>query len=448
MENTDKRPIKILFYTFTPRAFRATLIGHLYEICQKYPTVLLSEKLDNETAKLLHDKELFPHLEEIISVRQFTASDSIFSQNRRLSRQVKEIIKAYRPDVVISGCDYCSLFDLYLFRFAKKAGAFTLGIQPSLGLGETKTIQRWVALTNIYTKFPAFVPIFLRRLVIYSKKQFGHIVTYWLMPILAGQRPFSGKSSHVLREGNSGMRDADFQVVFSEKEYELFVNSGVSEKKLLILPHPLSREPGLIFEKLYKSGGWIKKGYDRIVSIMLPNEIILGFHKKNWGLIKRGEMEESWIEIVKITSATLPGWHIYIKSHPDGVNLENLTEKFRAISKDIEVVNPHEPAEAYTQIADVVVGLPPSSSTPLFTALMRSPEKPVLAVDFNNEVIGDYYKDFDGVEYIADKQDFISILESIRDKKFKKAATNKPKSPKSFSSLIKITDYISHAKDL
>lgn len=440
--------MKVVFYTFTPRAFRATLIGHLYEICQKYPTILLSEKLDNETTKLLQDKKPFPYLEKIIPVRQFTASDSIFSQNRRLSRQAKEVIETYRPDMVISGCDYCSLFDLYLFRFAKKAGVFTLAIQPSLGLGKTKTIQRWADLTNIYTKFPSLVPIFLRKLVIYSRKQFGHIVIYWLMPILVGQRPFTGKSSYVLREGNSGMRDADFQVVLSEKEYKLFINSGVSEKKLLILPHPFSRNPGLIFEKLYKSGGWIKKGYDRIISIMLPNEIILGFRKKNWGLIKRGEMEEGWIDIVKITSAVLPGWHMYVKPHPDGVNLENLTKQFCAISKDIEVVNPHEPAEAYTQIADVVIGLPPSSSTTLFTALMQSPEKPVLAIDFNNEVIGDYYKDFAGVEYITNKQNFIRTLTSIRDKKFKKAAVDKSKSLKKFSSLIEIIEHISRVKNL
>ena len=85
------KPVKVLFYTFTPRAFRSTLIGHLYEICQAYPTILLAEELDDETARILRDKKLFPYLERIIPVRQFTASDSIFSQNRRLSRQLKRL---------------------------------------------------------------------------------------------------------------------------------------------------------------------------------------------------------------------------------------------------------------------------------------------------------------------------------------------------------------------
>lgn len=442
------KPVKVLFYTFTPRAFRSTLIGHLYEICQKYLTVLLSEKLDSDTANLLHDKKLFSYLEKVIPVRQFTAKDNIFSQNWRLFQQAREVIKTYRPDIVISGSDYNSLFELYLFRCAKKAGASALAIQPSLGLGETKVIQRWVDLTNIHTRFPAFVPIFLRKLVIYSRKHFGHFLIYWLMPTLAGQKPFLGKSSYVLREGNSGMRDTDFQIVLSEKECELFASSGVPRKKLLVLPHPFSRKSGLIFERLYESGSWVKKSYARIASIMLPNEISLGFHKKTWDLIERGEMEERWLEIVGIASAALPGWHIYIKPHPDGVNLANLAERFRAISKNIEVVNPRDPAEAYTKIADVVIGLPPPASTTLFTALTQSPEKPVLAIDFDNEAIGDYYKDFNGVEYITNKQEFMSVLESIRNKKFKKAVIDKSKSSKEFSSLIEIIEHVSHVKNL
>ena len=117
MENTDKRPIKILFYTFTPRAFRATLIGHLYEICQKYPTVLLAEELDDATEKILKDRRWFPNLKEIVPVRQFTGKRvSLFVQNFRAFRQTKKTIKIYKPDVVISGSDYNSLFELYLFR--------------------------------------------------------------------------------------------------------------------------------------------------------------------------------------------------------------------------------------------------------------------------------------------------------------------------------------------
>lgn len=44
---------KVLFYTGAPRAFRTTLIGHLYEIYQVYPIVILSEELDLETESVL-----------------------------------------------------------------------------------------------------------------------------------------------------------------------------------------------------------------------------------------------------------------------------------------------------------------------------------------------------------------------------------------------------------
>lgn len=426
MENTDtKRPIKILFYTFTPRAFRATLIGHLYEICQKYPTVLLSEKLDDATEKILGDRNLFPNLETIIPARQFTGrKTNLFIQNFRLFRQAKKIIDAYRPDVVISGSDYNSLFELYLFRFAKQAGSATIAIQPSLALGETKIVQRWIDLTNIHERFHKFLPFTLKRLVVYSRKQLGHALIYWLLPILAGQKPFTGKSSYVLRAGNSGMRDADFQIVLSKKDCDLFKRSGVPEKKLYILPHPFFRKSNnQVFDKLYKQGGWLKKGRGRSVSIMLPNEITLGFKNNTWKIIERNEREKEWQEIVSITASALPGWRIYIKPHPDGIDLATLKEKFQAISSKITVTDPRSAAEAYTKISDVVIGLPPPASTTLFTALSQSPQKPILALDTLKEVIGDYYKNFEGIEYITDKDKLTQILKLIRANKYRRGGT-------------------------
>jgi len=65
MKNKDTCK-KIIFYTSTPRNFRTTLIGYLYEICQVYPVILLCEELDFETEEILRNKELFPKLEKII----------------------------------------------------------------------------------------------------------------------------------------------------------------------------------------------------------------------------------------------------------------------------------------------------------------------------------------------------------------------------------------------
>jgi len=69
---------KILFYTSHSFLFRSTVIGHLYEISQKYPVILLSEKLDEETEKVIRNKKLFPKLEKIVPVEQYTGKKMNF----------------------------------------------------------------------------------------------------------------------------------------------------------------------------------------------------------------------------------------------------------------------------------------------------------------------------------------------------------------------------------
>ncbi len=445
MEDTDtKRPIKVAFYTSTPRAFRTTLLGHLYEICQKYPTTLLSERLDRETEKILQDKQLFPCLEKIIAVRQFTGEKTnIFLQNSRLAKQAGLLMEKLNPKIVISGSDYTSLFELYLFRAAKKAGALTLAIEPSLPLAETKTVQRWIELTLIYTKFPKILPILLRKASVRIRKYLGHFFIYWVLPMSMGQKPFRGKSSYILRSGNSGMRDADFQAVLSKKDYELYRKSGVPEEKLFILEHPFfSQSTSRVFDKLYAASDNrpIKQGDYPSVSVMLPNEIVVGFRKQSYQVIPRRDKEKEWQELILIIANSLPGWTIYIKPHPDGINLADLKAKLRAVSEKIVVLDPQSPAELYTKISDAVIGLPPPASTTLFTALVQSPKKPVLAVDTERDMIGDYYKDFDGVEYITNKEDFIQILELIRDGKYikKKEQSN----PEGLSSAVELIEYL------
>ena len=76
MENRKVK--KVIFYTSIPRLFRTTLIGHLYEIAQVYPVILLSEKLDSETERALKNKDLFPKLEKIIPVQQYRKERATF----------------------------------------------------------------------------------------------------------------------------------------------------------------------------------------------------------------------------------------------------------------------------------------------------------------------------------------------------------------------------------
>jgi len=90
MEKNDikKQPKikKVLFYTSVRRLFRTTLIGYLYEIAQVYPVVLLSEKLDEETEKVIRNKKLFPKLEKIVPVEQYTGRKmNLFARSKYLS---------------------------------------------------------------------------------------------------------------------------------------------------------------------------------------------------------------------------------------------------------------------------------------------------------------------------------------------------------------------------
>lgn len=125
-KRNEKMIKKVLFYTDDLRVFRATHIGHLYEISQRYPTILLSEKLDLETERIINDKKLFPKLEKIIPVNQYFWKRQNFlaevKQNAKLYKLAKEVFQKYRPDVLITPTDIHSLFELYLFRFAKRGG--------------------------------------------------------------------------------------------------------------------------------------------------------------------------------------------------------------------------------------------------------------------------------------------------------------------------------------
>jgi len=420
MEKNNSHP-KILLYTGNPRAFRTTSIGYLYEIAAKYPVFVVSEKLDSETEGILQDKKLFPGVEEIIPISQFTGERmSLFSKNKYLYRLAGNIIKQYRPDIIISPSDTHSLFELYLMRFAKRKNILKITIQVD-NIGDTEESAERIDLTNSYLKFPSFLPFWLRFFLVKCRKYFGHFLYYWIFPIMVGEKPFFGKSSHILRKGISGMRDADYQIAFSERDYNVYFKNGVPDEKLYILAHPLSLQNTAIFEKFQKADQGEKNKKDaKVISLILPNILEFGFRKADHSLITYKEREEVWNKIIKSIQKILPGYQIYVKPHPAIENIDHLRKILEQSSKNIKIADPQEPADKYIEISDIIIGLPLSVSTVLFTASLQCPEKPILSLDFFQEMIGDNYKNFDGIEYIDNEGNFIETLTLIRDNQFQK----------------------------
>ena len=173
------RKIKtIVFYTSIPRLFRTTLIGNLYEIAQVYPVILLSEKLDPETEKILNDKKLFPKLKEIIPVRQYDGERNFLAKNRYFYKLAKEVVQRHKPDIVITTNDIYP-FELYFLRFTKRTKAINVICQAGFRLGEWKERVLWSYLDNTRSKTSAFLPFWLRVFFVKSKKWLSYFLYYW-----------------------------------------------------------------------------------------------------------------------------------------------------------------------------------------------------------------------------------------------------------------------------
>lgn len=437
---------RILFYTHSPRAFRTTLIGYLYEICQVYPTILLSEKLDFETEKALSNKKLFPKLERIVPINQFSEEKKgLFNKNKYLFKIAKKAIEEFKPAIVIAGSDMHSMFEMYLMRFSKRRKALNIAIQPS-NIINNETVKEWVDLINSHLRFPSFLPFWLKHFFTKCRKYLGHLVYYYVMPLSVGEKPFFGKSSYILRKGNSGMRDADYQIIFSKRDYNMYIKDGVSPQKLFILSHPLKRNKfflnEIFFKEIIKS-----KNNKKTIILMLPTDVEFGFRRNNNSLICKEEREKDWIDAVKLIVKIFPDWKIYIKPHPDSKDIDKIREKLGSISENIEFISPKEPVDKYVEMADVIIELPLSVSTVLFTASLQCPEKPIISLDFFKELLGDYYKNFEGIEYVDNREQFVESLELIKNDKYKKNSKIELKEG-SFQNLPDLLEYLFKNKEL
>ena len=435
---------RVLFYHGHIRGLRTTLIGHLYELSQVYPVLLLSDGLDRETETIIRDKKLFPKLERIIFVdRPEYSKKRILRKSRDLCRSLKKIINTYRPDVVITPNDLFPSF-LYLMRFARRINALNLCIQASLDLGSFQ-VRLEGDLTNAYLKFPIFLPRFLRLFLVRCRNYCGHLLYYWILPMLVGQMPFLGKSSFILRKGGSGLRDSDYQIVFSQREYNLYRESGVPTERLYILKHPLARQPTRDFFRKALLGGKEDNADRKTAVLLLPSDDI-GFRRKDLSFIPEKERREERIRIIKIVIEAFQDWKIFVKPHPNYKNYEEIKGVFESLSDSVKVVDPQDSSDKYIKESEVVIGLPRSASTALFTASLLFPEKAILSLDFQGELLGDSYKDFAGVEYIDNEKKLIEMLSLISNGKYQKIVEKKLQKEEDFANTIEMLNSLFNQK--
>lgn len=449
MKNKGKKEIKrILFYTGIPRNFRSTSIGYLYEISQVYPIVLLSEELDEKLKRIIGNRKLFPKIEKIITVNQYTGSNkNLFQKNHHFYKMAKETIDLYKPDIVVTPHDIYP-FEMYLLRFAKKINAVTLAVQEGNST-DIESNRKYVDLINAYLRFPRFLPLFIRFFLVQLRKYSGHILYYWILPILVFQEPFFGKSSYILRKGISGMRDADYRIVFSKRDYDFHIKAGVPSKKLYILSHPLKRNTKNFFEEiLLNNKNNYKISDDKIATLLIPAAEI-GFKKENHSFISEKERMKNNIETINLISKTLKDWKFYIKPHPLVKSFNEMKKNFESISNSIKVINPLEPIEEYIKMGKAIIELPISMSTSLFSTSLLFPEKAILSLDLNKELAGDFYKNFKGIEYISSKEKLIKVLELIKNNKFhkKNKLKNKKIQKEKFSSLVDLLNFLTIEKN-
>ncbi len=399
----------ILFYTHIPRAFRSTFIGYLFDVCQTYSTILLSEELDKKIRALLEDKTLFPKLEKIIPVnRGDYLKVKPFTKNKYLSNLAKQTLYEYKPDVVITGL--YTLFEFYLMRFAKREKILRISLQSAIITYKSQT-SLLNDLMNAETRFPRWIPLKLRMLLTKIRKHIGYLFYFWILPLSVRQNPFlRGTSSlHHIQKN-----DLQYQIAWTPRDCQIFKANGMPANKIYIVPHPLA-QPKIkeIFDKIDINQG--EKHHDKKnITLLIPAN--WGINRQTLSVIAPEEKLNQWFKITKIIHETITnGWHIYIKPHPYFADpkyandFSAIKNKFKKITNGT-LLDPLESAENYIVISDTVIGLPVSTSTVLFTTALRYKEKLIISLDTNHDLCGDFYKDYPGILYIDDLQKLKKVL--------------------------------------
>lgn len=444
---------KILFYTGNFNSLRSFPLVHLYEVSQVYPTILLVEKLDPDIEEILNNKKFFPKLEKIVFIQYpYDSLKLIIKNNKPLYKTAETVIQQYKPDVVITTGKNLYPFELYLRKIAKRIGAINIcSLGPLLFKAKDGTLEGDLISVHLYFRKLKFLPFYIKLLLIKLRKQIGQFLYFWILPLMVGEIPFRKEPGSALLRKNFS-RCVDYYISFSRQDYNLYLQEGMPAKKLYILPSLYSLE----FDKVRKflKRKFIHKKFDKfkgkrkILTFMWP-PLEIGIKRGNFALISKEEMQKTRIKILTLITEILKGWKIFIKPHP-GIkpDLSEAKKTHESVFTNIEILDPSESAEAHIEISDVIIGASTASTT-IYTASVMCPEKPILALDLQNEFLGDFCKNLKGVECINNEEKLINALKLIRDNKYRKQYIKQKKEKlgeKEFSNTVGLLEYLFNKK--
>jgi hypothetical protein len=391
--------MKILFYTDIPRSFRSNLSAFAAEIFKVHNLVLLAEDIGEN-----------PFLgAKMIQVNQYSTKESLIAKNRRLAKLAKKVIEEERPDIVIAQGDY--FFESYLRREARKRGIVTLSAMGPFFVNNLKEFVKYRYHMTTKGRGMLFAKI---------KKWAGHFLYYWILPILASRPPFIGHESSVLWNP-ARKKGADYYFVYSEKDRQVLKNSGADISNVLILTHPTA-------------GRKISEPDRKTITIMEDGKPYL-VKRNDFSLISEKKRREYKKEVVKTVAEILNEWKIYVKPHPKDSEerIEQMKEDFAGLA---EVAGKDEPAEEYIKKSFATLNY--VAGMAVFSAVLM--QRPVIAVDWQEEFMADFYKDSEDVEYADTKEKLISILKRMESGEYSKSKKELKK--QGFSSIVELLNYI------
>jgi len=385
--------------------------------------VLVTEPLSIGYTHLLQDRTRFPGLESVVVIDGFGYSlAQLIGGNRRWHRLACDLVRQARPQVVVTENDMSGLFDMYLLREAKKSGAFCLTVQGMMQQHD-KDVQKFIILSHVCSNGddPGFKRIF-RMAYFQARKWLGHYLVHYLLPWSIGERALAGRSSYVLRSGATGLRDSDLNLVPSSQAFRSHTNSGVPRKKLAILAHPLTRLPHDLFFGSVEARASAEPIFDGKNILVLMTSMPVGFRSKDLSLISHEERRKTRLEIIRLLRQVFPDWRILIKPHPDCVRIEAVEQYFSAVRDHLTIMPPFMPVEPLLKHSDIILDLPLSVTTTLYTAACAYPNKPVISANVTREFYGDYYRDFPEVDYVESMPELGTLLQRIKNGTFRKSA--------------------------
>jgi hypothetical protein len=411
----------VLMYSHSPRAFASALVGHLYELCGSSRVTLLTEPLPPPYSRVIARPGLFPGLQEIVVVPGMGYSVRAMLTNSRIwFRLIERTLDRVSPDIVVGENDNSGLFDMYLMREARRRGIPTISFQ-AMGQGQFPENQQVIEARHVAKQARRYLPSTLLRIKYRIRRRLGHTLVHHLIPIATAQRPLLGGSSYVLMSGAPGMRDSDLHVTQSRSQFEVCAASGTPREKLAILDHPASRVPREAF--FPQSVSPVPQGPDRKpFALVLIGAVAAGIHRVSGSVILPKTRLETRKRVLELLMTELPGWNICIKAHPMVGTKSSLKPYLPKEGTGMVILDPKEPAEFFLPRCSLVIDLPPGWSSALATAAAARPRTPVISADLDEDVLGDIYANWPGVEYVGRTKVLRNLLQKICADRYKRTA--------------------------